>query len=218
MLTADVESATLANCFKEGAVDYITKPVDELVMKARVRSALTIQEHLKTIQQQRDWLEVTLSSIGDAVIATDTDGRVTFMNKVAEELTGWSLQEAQGQKIDGIFNIINEQTRQKVENPVKRALQERTIVGLANDTILISRDGKEIPIDDSGAPIQSKDGLLGAVLVSREITERKQAEGALRRSEETLNTFMDSATDDFFIFDSNLDYLKATHPENYKRT
>ncbi len=176
MLTADVESATLANCFKEGAVDYITKPVDELVMKARVRSALTIQEYLKTIQQQRNWLEVTLSSIGDAVIATDTDARVAFMNPVAEKLTGWSLQEAQGQKLADIFNIINEQTRQKVENLVKRVLQERTIVGLANDTILISRDGKEIPIDDSGAPIQSKDGWLGAVLVFREITERKRME------------------------------------------
>jgi PAS domain S-box-containing protein len=131
----------------------------------------------EALRQQREWLQVTLSSIGDAVIATDTDGDVTFLNPVAESLTGWKQEEAQGQPLRKVFNIMNEQTRETVENPALRAMQEGSIVGLANHTVLIAKDGIEMPIDDSGAPIKGAEGkVIGAVLVFRDITERRLTE------------------------------------------
>src|SRR5437870_954028 len=101
----------------------------------------------------RQRFETTLASIGDAVIATDAKGDVSFMNHVAELLTGWKQEEASGNNMERVFQIINEESRQQVENPALRAMQEGRIVGLANHAVLIARDGKEIPIDDSGSPI-----------------------------------------------------------------
>ena len=130
----------------------------------------------------------TLASIGDAVIATDLESNITFMNPEAERLTGWLLQEAMGRPIAQFFRIINEYTRAEVESPVDRVLREGIIVGLANHTLLIRKDGSEIPIDDSGAPIKDTvGGTTGVVLVFRDITERKQAEDAVRESEERLH-------------------------------
>ena len=131
----------------------------------------------EALRKQSDWLRVTLSSIGDAVISTDVDGRVTFMNRVAESLTGWGEAEAMGRSLTDIFQILNEESRQPVENPALRALSSVTIVGLANHTILIAKDGTEWPIDDTAAPIRSEQGeVLGAVLVFRDISERKRME------------------------------------------
>jgi len=131
----------------------------------------------ETLRKQSDWLRVTLSSIGDAVISTDVEGRVTFMNRVAEFLTGWGEAEALGRSLTDIFQILNEESRQPVENPALRALSAVTIVGLANHTILIAKDGTEWPIDDTAAPIRSQEGeVLGVVLVFRDISERKRME------------------------------------------
>ena len=139
-----------------------------------------MEEELHRSEQR--WA-TTLASIGDAVIATDTDGRIVFMNTVAEELTGWLLGEASLMPVAEVFKIINEQTRREVDSPVARVLREGMIVGLANHTLLIRKDGTEIPIDDSGAPIKSGDGrTMGAVLVFRDITERKKIDEALTRS------------------------------------
>ena len=125
-------------------------------------------------------LDVILGSIGDGVIAADSEGRITYLNSIAEKLTGWTLLEAQGLPLQTIFRIVNEETHAEVENPANCALREGLIFGLANHTILITRDGKEIPIDDSGAPIKDERGaLIGAVLVFREITERRKAERAI---------------------------------------
>ncbi len=133
-----------------------------------------------SLRQHSEWLHVTLSSIGDAVISTDTEGRVTFMNGVAELLTGWPLGEALGQPLSDVFQIVNEYTRQPVENPALRALREGRIVELANHTILIARDGTEHPVDDSAAPMRNKsDVSVGAVLVFRDVTEAKRAEKGL---------------------------------------
>jgi PAS domain S-box-containing protein len=130
-------------------------------------------------RKQREQLRVTLTSIGDAVIATDAQGKVIFMNEVAESLTQWKQEEASGKPLEEIFHILNEQTRQPVENPALRAIKDGLIVGLANHTVLIARDGTERPIDDSGAPITSADGeMLGAVLIFRDMTERRQEEKA----------------------------------------
>ena len=119
-------------------------------------------------------MRVTLSSIGDAVITTDTQARITSLNSVAESLTGWRAHDAVGQPLDAVFVIVNETTRQPVPNPALRALREGVAVGLANHTTLIAKDGTERAIDDSAAPIRAADGVVsGSVLVFRDITERR---------------------------------------------
>jgi PAS domain S-box-containing protein len=132
------------------------------------------------LREQREWLSVTLASIGDAVIATDTGGRVIFMNRIAETLTGWPQTEAKGLPLENIFQIVNEDTRSTVENPVNRALREAAIVGLANHTVLIARDGTECSIDDTAAPIR-EDGceIKGVVLIFHDIGDRRQLEKEL---------------------------------------
>jgi len=145
-------------------------------------------------------LDIVLASIGDGVIAADANSCVTYLNRVAEQMTGWSLSEAQGKPLETVFQIVNEGTHAKVENPALRALREGIIFGLANHTLLITRDGTEIPIDDSGAPIQDESGtVVGAVLVFREITERRRAEKTLG----LLAAIVDSAED--AIVSKNLD-------------
>jgi PAS domain S-box-containing protein len=134
----------------------------------------------KEIDRQREYLDVTLASIGDGVIVTDAKGRVTFLNEVAEKLCGWSLPEAKGKACSEIFKIVNETTRAVVRNPVDRVIETGRIVGLANHTVLIRPDGSEIPIDDSGAPIRQKDGRIrGVVLVFRDFSEQKKAAEAI---------------------------------------
>jgi PAS domain S-box-containing protein len=126
-------------------------------------------------------LSTTLMSIGDAVISTDTDGRVVFMNAVAQSLTGWTLDEAREQKLEEVFRILNEQTRATAENPVAKVLREGSVVGLANHTILLAKDGRELPIDHSGAPIKDLEGVTrGVVLVFRDVSEIKQTDEKLR--------------------------------------
>ncbi len=115
-------------------------------------------ELLKRLRESEERFKTTLSSIGDAVIATDRKGNVSFMNKVAEELTGWTEADARTLPLPGVFKIVNEFTREPVENPVIKVLQTGAIVGLANHTILVAKDGTERPIDDSGAPIRESNG------------------------------------------------------------
>jgi PAS domain S-box-containing protein len=128
------------------------------------------------IERQRQQLHVTLASIGDAVIVTDSSGAVTFLNPVAAGLTGWEAHEAVGQPLAHILRIINEETRQPVENPVDRVFLDRRVVELANHTVLVARDGREVPIEDSAAPIRGEDGVIsGVVLVFRDVTEARRA-------------------------------------------
>jgi PAS domain S-box-containing protein len=148
-----------------------------------VRQAQRVaQGSAREADRQREQLFVTLASIGDAVIATDRDGRVTFLNQVAAELTGWRQDEAMGEPLTAVFHIVNEHTRQPVENPAARALATGRIVGLANHTVLIAKDGAERPIDDSAAPIRDHDGTVsGVILVFRDVTERRRQHIAARQ-------------------------------------
>jgi PAS domain S-box-containing protein len=133
----------------------------------------------EALQKQSEWLRITLASIGDGVISTDAEGRVAFMNGVAETLTGWSQAEAIGRRLVEVFRIVDERTGEPVENPALRALREDTVVRFPNQTLLIGRDGTERPIDDSAAPMRNDSGgVLGAVLVFRDVSERKRAEEA----------------------------------------
>ena len=124
-------------------------------------------------------------------------GKVTFMNAVAEELTGWSLVEAASKPVSEVFNIINEDTRKKVDNPVARVLREGMVVGLANHTLLVTKDGREIPVDDSGAPIKDEEGAItGVVLVFRDITERRRIDAALEESEAKYRNLFTNMTEE----------------------
>jgi PAS domain S-box-containing protein len=127
--------------------------------------------------ERRELLRVTLSSIGDAVVTTDVDGRVTYLNPVAESLTGWQQYEAQGQPLAKVFRIVNEETRAPVESPAIKALREGVVVGLANHTVLIRKDGRESSIDDSAAPIRNEHGKVsGCVLIFRDVTAQRRTE------------------------------------------
>ncbi len=141
----------------------------------------------EALRQNREWLRVTLSSIGDAVIAGDTEARITFLNPVAAALTGWSEEEALGQPIPQVFNIINELTREPADRPCMRALKEKRIVTLANHTALITKEGREIPIEDSAAPIFDAAGnVAGIVLVFHDVTEKRHAQDVLRQAHDEL--------------------------------
>ncbi|MDB6070235.1 MAG: domain S-box, partial [Verrucomicrobiales bacterium] len=143
---------------------------------------------LRAAAQRAEELQVTLHSIGDAVVVTDAEGRVDFLNPVAENLMGWPLAEARGKALTEVFPIFNERTGAIAENPVDRVLRENVVVGLANHTVLHSRGGSRIPIEDSAAPIRTTDGKVrGVILVFHDVTEKYEAAGQLRESESRLS-------------------------------
>jgi PAS domain S-box-containing protein len=131
----------------------------------------------KRLRQQREWLKVTLSSIGDAVIATDTDDRVSFINPAAQRLTGWTEGEAVGRPLDEVFSVISEETRERINSPADTIKKVGGIVGLANHTLLVSKSGREIPIEDSGAPILDSNGsIIGVIVVFHDVTDHRRNE------------------------------------------
>jgi PAS domain S-box-containing protein len=145
------------------------------------------------LREETERLKVTLSSIGDAVIATDDHGRVLLMNPNAEAFTGWKQTEASGRPLSDVFHIVNEFTRQPAENPCERVLREGVVLGLANHTILIARDGSERAIDDSAAPIKDAVGRVsGAIFVFRDVTERRKAEEAKSRLAAIVHSSQDA--------------------------
>ena len=154
---------------------------------------LARQRAERELAAEREELRITLASIGDAVISTDAEGRVKYLNPVAEALTGWTQAEAVGQPLLDIFHIVNEYTREPAENPALHALRQGVVVGLANHTILIARDGTERPIDDSAAPMLDESGVpVGVVLVFRDISERRQADEAQARLAAIVNSSYDA--------------------------
>ena len=168
----------------------------------RVKNLLLLHEAIRALQKSEENLSITLKSIGDAVIATDTEGFVTRMNPIAEKLTGWSFSEAEGRPIIEVFNIINEKTRSRGESPVERVIREGTIVGLANHTVLISKGGDEYLIADSGSPIRNDQGdIIGVVLVFHDDTEKRQMEKTLKKSERRYKLLFESAGDGIYVHD-----------------
>ncbi|HMD19844.1 MAG TPA: ATP-binding protein [Alloacidobacterium sp.] len=154
------------------------------VSRAYQQSLDDLHKSAAEVYESREWLHTTLRSIGDGVIACDVDGSVEFMNSVAEELTGWPMQEARGKPLTQVFHIINEMTREESENPVEKVRRLNAVIGLANHTALLSRSGAEYVIDDSAAPIRDKEGkMIGIVLVFRDVTDQKRTEAALIANE-----------------------------------
>jgi PAS domain S-box-containing protein len=163
-------------------------------------SALLREE--KSRHETEERYRVTLMSVGDGVIVTDVEGRVRLMNPVAEELTGWSAKEARGESLEKIFNIVNEETRKPVENPVDRVVQEGVVIGLANHTVLIARDGTERAIADSGAPIRGDGGeLVGVVLVFRDQTAERSVERAVEVERNNIKAIMAASPVGLLVLD-----------------
>ena len=163
-----------------------------------------------TVFDQRDWLQITLASIGDGVITADRDGRVNYLNPVAEKLTGWTLADAVGVEVEQVFRIINETTRKPVEQPVRKVIERGLTVGLGNHTLLIARDGSERPIDDSAAAIKDDRGhVVGVVLIFRDITERRQAETAIDAAREYAESIVTTVREPLLVLDAQLHVRSA---------
>jgi len=161
-----------------------------LVVWLFARNLAIRQRASEVLQAERERFRTTLTSIGDAVMVTDAQGRVTLLNPVAEALTGWDA-DAIGRPVETVFRIVNEESREPVENPVGKVLRDGAVVGLANHTVLIGRDDRERPIDDSGAPIRDGRGrVVGVVLVFRDITERRATEQRLRENDRRKDEFL----------------------------
>jgi PAS domain S-box-containing protein len=161
-----------------------------------------LKQQEEALRESEERYRTTMESIGDAVIAVDRSGAVTFMNRVAAELTGWRSEEALRQPLAQVFAIINEKTRKPADNPVERVIRDGHVIALANHTTLISRDGREIPIEDSAAPITSADGkMLGVVMVFHDVTEKRRAETALSESETQYRLLFAENPNPMFVFD-----------------
>jgi two-component system, cell cycle sensor histidine kinase and response regulator CckA len=183
-LTAHADDATVDRARLTEPFGYILKPFEERELRTVIEMALYKHAAERRLRESERRFATTLASIGDAVIATDISGRVTFMNSVSEKLTGWHLSDALGKPLQTVFTICNETTRETATNPIERVLAEGVVVGLANHTILIGRSGEEYPIDDSAAPIVDDDGTMtGAVLVFRDISKARQVEVQMRNAQ-----------------------------------
>jgi PAS domain S-box-containing protein len=179
-LTAYADEETLRRARVTEPLGYILKPFEERELRTAIEMALYKHQAERKLRESERRYAITLSSIGDAVIATDSQTRVGFLNPVAASLTGWAPEEAIGQPLHEVFRIINEHTRQPAENPVAKILREGKVIGLANHTTLLTRDGREIPIEDCGAPILDDNcTITGSVLVFHDVSERRQAEQSL---------------------------------------
>ena len=202
-LTAHADRATLDRAKRTEPFGYILKPFEERELESHIEMALYKHQAERKLRASEEWLRVTLGSIGDAVIASDTAGNVTFLNPVAAALTGWSSAEAQGQPFTQVFQIINEVTHEPGENMVARVLRENRIIELANHTALVTRDGREIPVEDSAAPITDATGhVIGVVIVFHDVTEKRRAEEALRASEERFRLVTENMVEGLVLFDA----------------
>ena len=183
-LTAYADDETVQRAGLAEPFGYLMKPFDDQQLRTAIEIALYKHVAERRLRDSERRYATTLESIGDGVIATDAKSLVTFMNPVAEALTGWSLTDAMGVPVQEVFRIVNEDTRLTVDDPVAKVLRLGTIVGLANHTILIGRDGREVPIDDCGSPIVDDDrAISGVVLVFRDISQQREMDHALRQAE-----------------------------------
>jgi PAS domain S-box-containing protein len=195
------ETVRLRKDGREIHVSLTVSPVRDdagrIIGASKIARDITAQRQAAAeIAAQQAWFRITLASIGDAVIATDPRGHVTFMNATAERLTGWRTEDAIDQPLHEVFNIVNEKTRLPVENPGTLVMKLGHMVGLANHTVVIARDGTEHPIADSAAPIRdANDRMLGVVVVFRDVTDERRAEDALAQQREWLETTLESIGD-----------------------
>lgn len=182
-MTAYADDKTLERAKVTEPYGYILKPFEERELHSTIEMALYKHQMEQKLRDHERWLATTLRSIGDAVITTDNAGNITFMNPMAEKLSGWPLSEAMGQDLARVFTILQQEPHQAAGNPVARVLQNGLEPGASDDeSVLVARDGTRLPVEHNVAPIRSDgDRTTGAVLVFRDISERKQAEAKLQQ-------------------------------------
>ncbi len=193
-LTAYSDPATLQRAKATGAYGYLIKPFRPDELHASIEVALYKHQLERKLKESEQWFAKTLQCISDAVIATDAEGKIQFMNPVAETATGWRLEQAKGKVITELMTLLTESNRTIIENPIPRSLRELAVTGLDGATLLVTRSGEEFPVDDGSAPILDEEGrLLGAVLVFRDVTARRRVENSLRDNEERFHSAFDLA-------------------------
>ncbi len=186
-LTAYADQKTLERARATEPYGYLLKPFEDRVLYATIEMALYKHMMERKVRETEQRYSTTLKCIADAVIVTDTNGTITYINPIAETLTGWHQEEAVGRPLSDVYHVIAEGSRSPLEDPLARTLHEKRIITLENPGLLINREESEIPIDDGTAPILDEAGnAMGAVLAFRDISERRQAEVALKASHEIL--------------------------------
>ncbi|MEH2409797.1 EAL domain-containing protein [Nostoc sp.] len=207
-LTVDADERTLERAKVTDPFGYIIKPFKEKELKFNIEISISKHRIQTKLKQNEQWLNTILKSIGDGVITSDAFGAVTFINPVAEIMTGWKYADAFGKKVTEVFNIADEKTRTKIESPIRQVLESGVTVHLPQQTMLIARNGTEILINDSIAPIKEDDGkITGAVLVFQDITERKQVLEKLARHQQEFKALVEYAPDIISRFNTQLRYV-----------
>jgi PAS domain S-box-containing protein len=194
-LTAYDDDNTLQRAKITTPYAYITKPFNDRELHIAIEMALYKSQAETRIRRTEKWLAAILKSVGDGVIASDKEGRITFMNQTAENLTGWKKEDAFGKKLTEVLNLKDTDVSNMEKHLVEKVVTEGLIINLIEDRLLVAKDGTVIPISDSVAPIRDDDGERpGTVLVFRDITEHKKTESALRESEERFRTIFERST------------------------
>lgn len=193
--TAHAEQDTWQLDGMKAPSSYVLKPAEEHELQVAIEMVIYKHHMERRIKESQKWLDTILKIIGDAIVTTDAEGRVTFINPSAETLSGWTQEEALGAVLEEVFCIVHGKIRAPVENPVERALREGVFVSLENHSVLVTRDGKEVPVETSAAPIQDNAGnVTGAVLVLRDLSDRVRPGEALQESEERVRAAHDPLT------------------------
>lgn len=186
-LTAHSDEATLSRALESEPYGYLLKPFSERELYVAIEIAISRFLLIHQLRESEGRYLATLSSIGDAVLATDPNGRVTFINRVAEVLTGWRAEAARERNVDEVLTLRSESTGEPIPSPVLRAMEERSTVFITEPTLLVTRSGMLIPVDDSAAPVLDDYGnILGGVIAFRDIRDRRLAEAALSEAREQL--------------------------------
>src|SRR6266516_2703399 len=195
-LTGEADGATLERAKATEPLGFLLKPIEEKRLYSTIEIALYKHRMDRRLRRIERWFATALKSIGDAVMVTDTGGRVTFMNPMAEKLTGWKSATAAGKPLPEVYHTVNAETREKLESLVSQALLEGVVAGATNRAVLISRNGAETAIDDSAAPIRDAAGnITGLVLTFRDVSERQRVEQALQASEERFRLLVEGVQD-----------------------
>jgi PAS domain S-box-containing protein len=191
--TAYFDKKTLDRAKMAEPFGFLIKPYSSKELRSTIDMALYKSKLEKDANESREWLFTTLRSIGDAVVATDIEGAIKFINPVMEKIMGWKKQEVIGKKLEEVFKFINEDTRGEISSPIKKVLKSNSTVGLEKHTVIVSRKGKEIPISSSGSPIRNeKNEVIGVVLIFRDITKFRQAEEKERKNHQKLKNLYEN--------------------------
>lgn len=207
-LTAGTDSETWQRALATGPLGYLIKPFDQTGLSSVIAIALHRHQVEKNLLQAEQWLTTTLTSIGDGTITVDAEGRITFMNPVAQVLTGWSASEALGLSIEQVLHLVDSRTGVAMENPLLQAIQMGQCISTSQDRLLRAKDGTERLISETAAPIRNEQGLiLGGVLIFQDMTEHHREEQLLHRREQEFRALVENSPDIVARFDRNFRYL-----------